>query len=197
VQPATEVWVTEPDLHQIEVFKPGATAATAPSSTGTIAVPDGPESLEIDADHKRAFTHATAATVEIDVTSHAVTQSWPNGCTNSRGIAVDSANGWVMSACEEGRVVVLDTNSGATIGTVSVGAGVDQITYDTKRTRLYVPGAASSSTSVVQLAANGSPTAKGAVSTSSDAHCAVTGGAGQVFVCSPAQGALLFVNDPF
>jgi DNA-binding beta-propeller fold protein YncE len=103
-----------------------------------------------------------------------------------------------MAACQEGKVVVLDASTGATLGSVSVGgSGVDQIAYDAQRTRLYVPAPGMSAMSVVALGSNGVPSVLGSVDTANDAHCAVTAGAGAVFVCAPSRGALLFVKDPF
>ena len=196
VAPTNEVWVTEPSVGQIEVFTLGMTASTAPTHATSIAVGAGPESLAIDVGGLRAYTHATSATVAIDVMAHTVAASWPNGCATSRGIAVDSANKWIMSACEEGLVVVLSTQ-GTTIGTAMVGAGVDQIAYDAERSRLYVPGPTAGAMSVVHLGANGSPTVLGSVQIPSDSHCVVTNGGGSVYVCAPSRGALLFITDPF
>ena len=76
-------------------------------------------------------------------------------------------------------------------------SGVDQIAYDAQRTRLYVPSPGMSAMSVVTLGSNGVPSVLGSVDTANDAHCAVTAGAGAVFVCAPSRGALLFVKDPF
>jgi DNA-binding beta-propeller fold protein YncE len=197
VAPTNEVWVTEPGQQQIEIFALGTNPSAAPTHATTIGVSRGPESLEIDVAGKRAYTHSTGATVAIDVAGRSVVASWPNGCATSRGIAVDSGNHWVMSACEEGMVVVLSMQ-GATIGTVPVGAGVDQIAYDAARTRLYVPGPAAGAMTVVGLAAaTGAPSVLGSVQTPNDTHCAVTNGGGSVFVCAPSLGALLFINDPF
>jgi hypothetical protein len=197
VAPTNEVWVTEPTEHQIEVFTLGSTPTAAPVHSMVIAVSNGPESLEIDPVGKRAYTNATTATVAIDVVGHAVVSTWPNGCETSRGIAVDPTNGWVIAACQEGMVVVLATQGGATIGTAPVGAGVDQIAYDAQRVRLYVPSPTAAAMSVVSLGTSGSPKVLGSIQTTNDAHCAVTPGGGEVFVCAPSRGVLLFNNDPF
>ena len=199
VAPTNEVWVTEPSQHQIEVFTVGASASVAPVHSTVIAISGGgPESLEIDATAKRAYTHATSATIAIDVPSHAVVSQWPNGCTASRGIAVDSAQGWVMSACQEGLLVVLASQGGATIGTVSgLGAGVDQISYDRQRMRLYVPSPTAAAMNIIGFASNGVPSLLGSIQTTNDAHCAVSAGGGSVYVCAPSLGELLFVRDPF
>jgi hypothetical protein len=192
-----EVWVTEPSQHQIEVLSAPANATTAPTHSMVISIPaGGPESLEIDAAGGRAYTNGTTSTIALDVTTHAVAGQWPNGCTTSRGIALDTANQWIVPVCEEGLVVVLSTQ-GATIGTAHTGGGVDQVSYDASRQRLYVPGAAASSMSVVSLSSMGVPTVLGSIQTTNDAHCAVSAGQGSVYVCAPSLGELLFVTDPF
>jgi hypothetical protein len=197
VAPTREIWVTEPGLQQIEVFAAGATPSAAPVHATTIGVGSGPESLEIDAPHARAFTHATSAVVAIDVVRHEVVDTWPNGCVKSRGLAVDTARGWVISACEEGLVFVLAEQGGATLGHVDVGGGVDQIAYDPPRLRLYVPSPSASAMSVVSLSGAGAATVLGSLQTTSDAHCAVTAGAGAVYVCAPGRAELLFVQDKY
>jgi hypothetical protein len=193
----SELWVTEPAAHQIEILAIGASTSTAPTRSAVIAVANGPESLVVDDAAKRVYTHTLTATVAIDVVARTIAAQWSNGCSTSKGIALDASHGWVMSACEEGRVIVLDAKSGATIGSATVGAGVDQITYDAQSSRLYVPGPAAAAMSVVMLGSNGVPSVLGSLQTANDSHCAVTAGAGAVFVCAPSQGALLFVKDPF
>jgi hypothetical protein len=204
VAPTNEVWVTEPAMQQVEIFTLGTSPSTAPAHAATIGVGGGPESLEIyvppgapDAGKRAyAYTNTSSATVEIDVAARSVSASWPNGCATSRGIAVDSANGWVMVACEEGMVVVLSTQ-GATLGTATVGAGLDQIAYDPQTLRLYVPSPTAAAMSVVSLGTNGAPKVLGSVLTRNDTHCAVTNGGGSVYVCAPSEGAILFIQDPF
>jgi DNA-binding beta-propeller fold protein YncE len=192
-----ELWVTEPAQQQIEVLALGQNASSAPTHSSAIAVAGGPESLAIDPTAQRAYTHTPTTTVAIDIPSHTVVGAWSNGCAMSRGIAVDSGHGWVIAACQEGRVAVLDGHTGAMLGMAAVGAGVDQVAYDADNARLYVPGPAAAAMSVVHLGSNGTPKVLGSIRTPSDSHCAVAAGAGSVFVCAPSLGALLFVSDPF
>jgi hypothetical protein len=194
--PTSEVWVTEPDAKAIEVFTLAADGGAGLAHSTSISVA-GAESLEIDPASGMAFTNGASSTVAIDVTKHTVSGTWPNGCTTSRGIAVDPGKGWVIVACEEGRVVVLDERTGAMLGTVSTGGGVDRIAYDSRRVRLYVPAPAKSAMDVLTIDAKGVPTLLGSVDTTADAHCAVTPGAGEVFVCVPSKGQLAFLFDPF
>jgi hypothetical protein len=203
VTSTNELWVTEPAAQQIEVFTLGTSTSTPPAHAATISVAGGPESLEIDIPPSAqggkayAFTHTVTATVEIDIVGRSVAATWPNGCATSKGLAVDSTNGWLITACQEGMLVVQAAVGGATLGTAMVGAGVDQIAYDPQTQRVYAPGPSASAMSVVSLGTGGVPKVLGAVQTPNDTHCAVTNGGGSVYVCAPSSGALLFIQDPF
>jgi hypothetical protein len=197
VAPTNEVWVSEPGAKQIEVLSlTAADGGVGFTHEASIAVA-GAESLEIDPTSALAFTNAATSTIAIDVAKRTVANTWPNGCATATGLAVDSLNGWVISGCNEGRLVVLDETSGAMLGTVKTGAGVDRIAYDPASTRVYVPSPAAAAVAVIVLDGKGAPTLAGSVQATSDAHCAVTPGGGEVFVCSPAKGEIVFLFDPF
>jgi DNA-binding beta-propeller fold protein YncE len=157
----------------------------------------GAESLELDPTRALAFTNDAGTTVVLDVVRRAVSARWSNGCATARGLAIDPDRGWVVVACNEGRVVVLDERTGATLGKVTTGAGLDRIAYDGARARVYAPSPAAAAMSVVALSSAGVPSLRGAIHTASDAHCAVTWGGGEVFVCVPSKGQLAFLFDPF
>jgi hypothetical protein len=197
VSTTSEIWVSEPDAKQIEVVAPtGPDGGAGLTHVMNMAV-DGAESLEIDSANALAFTNAPTSTIAIDLATHKVTGSWPNGCATAKGLAVDPQHGWVLVACNEGKLVVLNEQSGAMLGSVTTGAGVDRIAYDIQRARAYVPSPAAAAMAVVVLGAKGVPTLAGSVQATPDAHCAVTPGAGEVFVCSPAKGEIVSLYDPF
>jgi hypothetical protein len=127
VAPTGAVWVTEPAAEQIEVFS--TQSGAAPAHIGTIHVAGGPESLVIDSTRNLAYTHLwNGATVAIDPHTLARTAQWPNGCSGSRGIALDESRGFLFAGCDEGRATVLDVNQGgATVSSLAAGAGVDVI----------------------------------------------------------------------
>jgi hypothetical protein len=197
VAPTNEVWVSEPGAKQIEIVAlMGADGGTGLSHAATIAVA-GAESLEIDATNGLAFTNTASSTLAIDLTSRAVADTWANGCTTAKGIAIDPLQRWVIVACNEGKLVVLGEQTGSMLGTLKTGAGVDRIAYDASRARVYVPSPAEAAMGVVVLNPKGVPTLAGSVQATSDAHCAATPGGGEVFVCSPAKGQVAFLYDPF
>jgi len=100
VEPTGEVWVTEPDSDRVEVFSLSAAAKPTPVHVTNIDVKGGPESLVIDATRKKAFTHLWAGgSVAIDLAAHSVVATWSNGCSGSRGIAIDAKRGLLFAGC--------------------------------------------------------------------------------------------------
>jgi hypothetical protein len=195
VGPTNEVWVTEPRGKAIEYF---ALAKSVLTKAGSIAVPGGPESLVIDLQRKRAYTHTwDDSTVVIDLAKHAEVARWKNGCKGSRGIALDEARGWLFVGCDEGKATVLDVaHDGKLLGSADTGKGVDIIAYNSKLAHLYVPGGDSATLTILGVA-SGKLSVLGSVGVAADSTCVTADDAGNAYVCDPKQGALLVVADPF
>ena len=196
VEPAREVWVTEPGRKQIETFTLSKGRLV---HAGAIAVPGGPESLVIDATRGRAYTHTWSdATVVIDLASRKETARWKNGCTGSRGIALDEQRGLLFVGCEEGKATALDVaHAGKRLGVAATGKGVDIIAYSASLAHLYVPGGDSATLTILGVSPAGKLEVLGSVAVAADAHCVATDDAGHAYVCDPTHGALLVVTDPF
>jgi DNA-binding beta-propeller fold protein YncE len=193
-----EVWVTEPSSKVIEVFRVDGASPPRLSPTGTIEIPDGPEALEVDARSRRAYTNTWhGETVAIDLASHRIVGRWKNGCSGSRGLAVDSERGFVFVACEEGRAVVLDGRDGHQLGRAPAGAGVDTLAYGARLSHLYVPGGEAADLTVVGVAGGGALVVLGRVPTAPGATCVAADELGNVYVCDPRSGRLLTFRDPF
>jgi hypothetical protein len=194
VEPSHEVWVTEPRTKQIEYFTfDGAGIMHA----GVIAIPGGPESLVIDPSRGRAYTQTwDDATVVIELAHHEEVARWKNGCTGSRGIALDETRGFLFVGCEEGRATALDVaHDGKQLGAVDTGKGVDIIAYSPSRAHLYVPGGDSATLTIVGVSPSGTLTALRTVPAAQDSHCVTTDDRGHAYVCDPMHGALLVVSD--
>jgi hypothetical protein len=192
-----ELWVTEPNSEQIEIFALGDARTAPPQHVAVISVPGGPESLVIDEKRQRAYTHLWEnATWAIDVDTRTVAARWTNACKGSRGIALDEARGFLFIGCEEGRAIVLDVaHDGRELSSAPTGDGVDIIDYDAEHGRLYVPGATSATLTILSVSSTGAlaqiatrPVAKGS-------HCATSDGRGHVFVGDPRSGRLLVIDD--
>jgi len=196
VEPASEVWVTEPGRKQIEIF---AFKQRALVRKGAIDVPGGPESLVIDATRGRAYTHTwTDASVSIDLAKHAEVARWSNGCKGARGIALDEPRGVLFVGCEEGKAVALDVaHGGKQLGSAVTGKGVDIIAYSAALAHLYVPGGDSATLTILGVTPAGKLQVLGSVAAAADAHCVTADDAGHAYVCDPKRGALLVVTDPY
>jgi DNA-binding beta-propeller fold protein YncE len=196
VEPANEVWVTEPGKKQIEFF---ALDKGKLVHKGAIDVPGGPESLVIDLVRGRAYTHTwDDASVAIEIAKHQEVARWNNGCKASRGIALDEKRGFLFVGCEEGKATILDvTHDGKQLGSAGTGKGVDIIAYNPTLGHLYVPGGDSATLTMIGVAASGKLDVLGSVAVAADAHCVAADDAGHAYVCDPKHGALLVVTDPY
>lgn len=197
VEPTREVWVTEPGRKSIEIFRFDLTPAPALVRTGRIEVPDGPESLVVDAAHGRAFTSTWHdQTLVISLRERTVLARWTNGCKGARGLAADPERGLLFVGCEEGAVTVVDLGHGGRLaGRARTGTGVDVIAHDASSRRLYVPAADAGRLEVFEVSQDGSLRALWQAPTAAGAHCVASDGAGQVLVCDPKAGRLLLFQD--
>jgi hypothetical protein len=195
-----EVWVTEPGARQIEVFSLPAQGTPTPASSATIAFPDGPESLVIDATRKRAYTHEWGSKSHaVDLATHAIVATWSNTCGSSRGVALDEARGFLFVGCDEGKAVVLDVeHDGHVLGTLSPGvSGVDIIAYNPTLAHLYLPGESTGTMAILAVAPSGALTSLGIVATVDGAHCVAADDQANAWVCDPGHGQLLLYRDGY
>ena len=195
VSPTDEVWVTQPDEEQIEVFRLEGNPPR-PLHASVIEVKGGPESLVVDPGRRLAFTHLwKGQTAVVGLKSHTVTSTWRNGCEGSRGIALDEENGFVFVGCAEGKGVVLDEKSGKIIGRLDVGEGVDVIDYSPALRHLYLPGSKSGTMAIAEVESDGKLRLLRTVPTVSGGHCVAADAFGFAYVCDPNGGSLLVIPD--
>jgi hypothetical protein len=191
-----EIWVTEPRTKRIEIF---GFQKKRWVKTGSIDVAGGPESLVIDTVRGRAFTHTWEdKTVVIDIAAHKEIARWSNGCKGSRGIALDSARGFLFVGCEEGKAIVLDaTHDGKLLSELATGPGVDIISYNAKLGHLYVPSGDDAKLAIINVAPTGALSSLTSLPTAKDASCVVADSASGVYVCDPTHGQLLVFKDEY
>lgn len=195
-----EVWVTEPDKDQIEVFRLSDQAGSAPSHAALIPIENGPESLVVDGIRGRAYTHLWSdTTLAIDLKTKAVVARWKNLCKDSRGIALDEERGFLFVGCSEGRAAVLDVvHDGKVLGDLQTGAtGVDIIDYDKTLHHLYFPGGKNATLATLGVRSGGSLTELGKTTSPAGGHCVVSDRRGRAYVCDPRGGRLMVFQDRF
>lgn len=190
-----ELWVTEPDADQIEIFGLGDDGTA--KASGTIGVKNGPESLVVDELRGRAYTHRwQRSTIAIDVKTRASVAEWPNGCEGSRGIALDAARGWLFAACREGAVAVLDVaHEGRILSTLRQGSGFDVMGYSEKLGHLYLAGGSCACWLVVGVSPEGKLSLLERGNAPASTHCAAGDESGHFWVCDPKGGRLLRFTD--
>ncbi len=146
VSATNEIWVTEPEGQQIEIFKLSSEQPPKLNKSTSIKVPDGPVGLLIDRTRGLAFTNqpTVGATAVIQVITHNIIFNWGNGCSKARGMAIDEEAGFLFVACNEGKVVMMDINhNGAQITSQSYGGDINLIAYNPQKKHLYLPSGAS------------------------------------------------------
>jgi hypothetical protein len=196
VAATNEVWITEPSAARIEVFSLPLTGGSKPVHVDFISIAGGPESLIVDNHRGRAYTHLwTDTTLAIDLKTRKIAARWKNGCRGSRGIAMDDARGFLFVGCDEGKLNVLDLNTGAQLGSASSGSGVDIIAHNSHLAHAYLPGEESATMAIVGISGKGAATVLATVKTAEGAHCAAADDRDQVYVCDPAKGRVLIFKD--
>ncbi len=197
VEPAGEVWVTQPDKERIEVFRLEGNPPK-PFHDAFLEVPGGPESLVIDSAHGRAYTHQwKGETVALSTRNRSILAKWKNGCEGSRGISLDAERGFLFVGCSEGKGVTLDAKTGKVLGTVRSGNGIDIIDYSPSLSHLYLPGAKSATMGIVAVSPAGELSLLAEVPTAAGGHCVAADGSGYAYVCDPRAGRILVIPDHF
>lgn len=197
VESRHEVWVTEPEKEQIQVFKWSASSKPMLTPETVIHISGGPESLVIDNQRNRAYANLWKdKTVEMEISTHKVLTEWLNGCQGSRGLALDEAHNYLFVACTEGKAVVLSpAERGKVLASAPAGAGIDIISYSPRLHHLYVPGARAATLTIFDVAASGALNPLAVYKTAEHAHCVTDDNDGHVFVCDPRAGNILKIDD--
>jgi DNA-binding beta-propeller fold protein YncE len=194
-----EVWVTEPGRKQIEVFHVDGSMPPRLSHMVNVSVPDGPESLVIDATRGRGYSNTwTNESYAIDLETRKIVSRWRNDCRDSRGIALDQKRGLLFAGCAEGKATVVDLATGKLVSSARTGPDVDSIGYSSSLGHLYVPAGGSAELSIFAVPSDGKLALLGKVPTAADAHTvAFDPGSGTLFVGTPDHGAVLVTRDRF
>jgi len=201
-----EVWVTEPrEAGRIEIFTIVRGEQVHLVQANTISIPGGPESLVFDEPNDRAYTNTFGdETMAIDINSHNVAETWPNGCggykrmaAGARGLAFDAGAHILYVACMQGKVIGLDVqNHGNVVSIADIGPGVDMIALNAKTHHLFVPSAKTGVLTVFETSAKGALKQIEQYQTAQGSHCVISNSADKVYVCDPAHGQVFEISDP-
>ncbi len=199
VSATNELWVTEKSLHQIEIFSVSADNPPVLQSAGVISVPNGPEGLAIDDLRGLAFTNRPdqSLTDVIQVMTHSVIAQWGSGCSSAKGLALDEDDGYLLVACAEGKLVVMDINSdGFQVTSQNFGGDLDAVAYNPLLHHIYLPSGASGVVAIFQLQKT-SLRLLGTADTDINARCVTADGDNNIWVCDPNNGQVFTIHDEF
>ncbi|MBV9726830.1 MAG: YncE family protein [Gammaproteobacteria bacterium] len=124
----TELWVIDPQAAKV---------------VDSVAIPGVPEAIIYDPSTDRIYVNIKTKDVVavIDPSTNAVIAQWPTTpATRPHGLALDAASHRLFSAGANGKLVSIDTTSGAANGAVDVTPRVDQIALDAVGGLLYCAG---------------------------------------------------------
>ena len=124
----TNLWIVNADTLKIEK---------------TVTIKEAPEVLVRDEGRGKLFQNikSTNSLQVIDPKEAKVLSEYQLGDLQSpHGLAIDAAAGKLLSVGRNGKLVILDADSGKILQTVDVNKNSDQIAYDADLKRLYIPG---------------------------------------------------------
>jgi DNA-binding beta-propeller fold protein YncE len=139
----------------------GAIAVIDPqqlTKIGDIRLESHPEAFQVESNGKRILVNVPAArqVAVIDSEKRAVVARWPiRDAEANFPMALDAANHRLFIACRKpGKVIVLDTETGRTMGSLDCCGDSDDLFYDREMKRLYVTGGEGCITVIDEPAAN-------------------------------------------
>jgi len=113
--------------------------AASEKLVATIKIPEKPEGVEYDPAADliyQTFCNDNAIGV-IDPATNTISHTWPTApAAKPHGLALDSARHRLFSA-GNGKLAVIDTQTGKLIATVDIAKGVDAIAFDPDLSRIY------------------------------------------------------------
>ena len=123
------VWVIDPQAAKV---------------VATVPIPGAPEFMVYDEKADRIYLNIKTKDVVavIDPSGNKVTGQWPTApALQPHGLALDSANHRLFAAGGNGMLVMIDSLTGAALGSIDIAAKVDQIAFDSASGLVYCAGA--------------------------------------------------------
>jgi YVTN family beta-propeller protein len=128
--------VYEPSTQQVFVFNGHSSNASVIDATNkvvaTIPLKGAPEFARAD-DAGKVFVNleSTNELVALDAKRQSVAARWPlPGCDGPTGLALDTVHRRSFSGCANKKMSILDLDTGRSLATLPIGAGVDGAEFD-------------------------------------------------------------------
>lgn len=128
------VFVVDGDPGLLTVIDPKADRVVATVHVGSkleYAVAGDNGKVYVNGEEKREIFRIDTATNQVDA-------SWPiPQCEAPHGLAIDISTHRLFSSCENQRLVVVSSDSGANVATVPIGRGTDAAAFDPTRKLIF------------------------------------------------------------
>lgn len=132
------VYVTHDDGAEVWVIDPKAAKVVA-----TVAIPGAPEVMAYDETTDRIYLNIKTKDIVavIDPATNKVVARWPTAPAKlPHGLALDADNHRIFSAGNNGKLVVIDTKTGAVTDAVDIVPKVDQVAFGASSGLVYCAG---------------------------------------------------------
>jgi YVTN family beta-propeller protein len=132
--PSGHIFVTDGDSGKLTVIDP--------KSDSVVATVDGGGGLEfgVSGDNGKLYVNGVAKNeiVRVDTASNRADAHWPMpGCERPHGMAMDRATHRLFSSCANKVLVVMNSDTGAVVATLPIGAGSDAADFDPTRKLIF------------------------------------------------------------
>lgn len=181
------VFVVDGDPGLLTVIDPASDRVVATVHVGSkmeypVAGDNG--KVYVNGVEKREIYRVDTATNQVDAT-------WPiPQCEAPHGLAIDTATHRLFSSCENGRLVVVNADSGATVAALPIGLGTDAAAFDPTRKLIFSSNGMDGTLSVIREVDANTFVPAGSVNTALSARTmSVDPVSGRIFLAAAATNA--------
>ncbi|MGC1459999.1 MAG: YncE family protein [Steroidobacteraceae bacterium] len=134
---------------------PGKLTVIDPHNDEVVATVDAGSKLEyaVAGDNGKVYVNGVAKQqiFRVDTKTNLVDATWPiPECAAPHGLAIDTATHRLFSSCQNSKLVVVNTDSGATVATLPIGRGTDAAAFDSKRKLIFSSNGIDGTISVIR-----------------------------------------------
>ena len=134
---------------------PGTLTVIDPRSDEVVATVSAGSKLEyaVAGDHGKVYVNGVAKQqiFRVDTKTNLVDATWPiPECAAPHGLAIDASSHRLFSSCQNSKLVVVNTDTGATVATLPIGRGTDAAAFDSVRKLIFSSNGIDGTISVIR-----------------------------------------------
>jgi YVTN family beta-propeller protein len=134
---------------------PGTLTVIDPNSNSVVATVSTGSKLEypVAGDNGKLYVNGVEKRViyRVDTASNQVDATWAIAdCEAPHGLAMDTATHRLFASCENQKLVVVNSDSGAVVASVPIGRGSDAAAFDPKRKLIFSSNGADGTLSIIR-----------------------------------------------